>query len=78
MKALVSGSSAQTQADHAKIVICRIKGVAHAKIQLGIPPLLTQGLMPWTIILLQGSKNLFSNTRQGGSKRKGLVAKVAV
>ena len=26
----------------------------------------------------QGSKNLFSNTRQGGSKRKVLVAKVAV
>ena len=26
----------------------------------------------------QGSKNLFSNTRQGGSKRKILVAKVAV
>ena len=27
---------------------------------------------------LQGSKNLFNNTRQGGSKRKILVAKVAV
>ena len=27
---------------------------------------------------MQGSKNLFSNTRQGGSKRKVLVAKVAV
>ena len=26
----------------------------------------------------QGSKNLFSNTRQGGSKRKVLVAKVAL
>ena len=26
----------------------------------------------------QGSKNLLSNTRQGGSKRKVLVAKVAV
>ena len=26
----------------------------------------------------QGSKNLFSNTCQGGSKRKVLVAKVAV
>ena len=26
----------------------------------------------------QGSKNLFSNTRQGGSKRTVLVAKVAV
>ena len=28
--------------------------------------------------ILQGSKNLFSITRQGGSKRKVLVAKVAV
>ena len=28
--------------------------------------------------LHQGSKNLFSNARQGGSKRKVLVAKVAV
>ena len=28
--------------------------------------------------VMQGSKNLFSNTRQGGSKRKVLVAKVAV
>ena len=27
--------------------------------------------------MMQGSKNLFSNTRQGGSKRKVLVAKVA-
>ena len=27
---------------------------------------------------IQGSKNLFSITRQGGSKRKVLVAKVAV
>ena len=27
---------------------------------------------------VQGSKNLLSNTRQGGSKRKVLVAKVAV
>ena len=30
------------------------------------------------VCLLQGSKNLFSNTRQGGSKRKVLVAKMAV
>ena len=28
--------------------------------------------------VVQGSKNLFSNTRQGGSKRTVLVAKVAV
>ena len=28
--------------------------------------------------LCQGSKNRFSNTRQGGSKRKVLVPKVAV
>ena len=30
------------------------------------------------VVMVQGSKNLFSNTRQGGSKRKVLVAKVAV
>ena len=30
------------------------------------------------ILTLQGSKNLSSNNRQGGSKRKALVAKVAV
>ena len=52
------------------------------KICTSVSPLLKGAEFPLSIAknfaLFQNSENLFSNTRQGGSKRKVLVAKVAV